>query len=385
MSIKLFMTLAIELCKWRKTLSVEEFNRLTTDPSWSWSSFSQVTIDHEICSLAWYRLQDNGLGYLLPQGTRHFLLGKTALQKAKAVRLAEAERVIQAIFDDARIPSLRFKGVDLARHLYGQPWLRHVVDVDIIIPESQWKAARKALEEHGYRATEAFPTHERRYSMNLIAPGGKVAVDLHWRMADDYFDFDERAIAQDLFANPSLKSVTELGPEILINLLAIHSARHPDLTLKHTSDVYALVTEFKPDWDKAFEVAARYRSLRSLRALLGAVKQLYGPETDNWPVPTVNPVLYWTVSGMTRSSQVWLPVAGKFLLADRRGRRVLWFFRRLGRFLLPPVHHNETLPRLPWYLAWGYPFYRIKREVSRWKARQAALRNDVSSLERPHA
>jgi hypothetical protein len=73
-----------------------------------------------------------------------------------------------------------YKGADLARHLYPEPWQRAAADVDVLIAKDQYAAWHAWLSEQGFRAlvnaSSASVLPERTYVR------GEDCIDLHWQL-----------------------------------------------------------------------------------------------------------------------------------------------------------------------------------------------------------
>ena len=97
----------------------------------------------------------------------------------KAAGPALVKRVAE-ILHRRRIPVMPVKGVLLQRLVYGERSFRPIADVDILVPEPQFGAARAALRDSGF-------TDERwelgGWQVTLRDPAGPpLGVDLHRRL-----------------------------------------------------------------------------------------------------------------------------------------------------------------------------------------------------------
>lgn len=92
---------------------------------------------------------------------------------------------VAGAFTAAGLPHVVLKGMALAEPLYGNPALRPMDDVDVLVLRSHARRAREALEALGWRAAASFE-HDlgRRAASMFVGPAG-LAIDLHWDLVDD--------------------------------------------------------------------------------------------------------------------------------------------------------------------------------------------------------
>ena len=190
---------------------------------------------------------------------------QSLLLTARLLRIVEA-------FENARIPMIALKGPALSQQLYGDPGMRHSVDLDLLVPEQSIAAASAVLHAAGYQAEG--PRGVARIAARR--PGGRssrsatrkgVAVDLHWATAPA--DYPCRIGPDRLWA--SLAHVTIAGrrvpvlrSECLLVYLSIHGARHCWTKLRWLTDVAMLVERKGLDWNEVEVIAAESRASRAL-------------------------------------------------------------------------------------------------------------------------
>jgi hypothetical protein len=93
-------------------------------------------------------------------------------------------------FEMGGIPAIPFKGPVLAASAYGNLALRRFSDLDILVREHDGDAGRRLLAELGY----VLDYHIRGQEYHFVDEGRQITVDLHQRIASNYFpapaDFD---------------------------------------------------------------------------------------------------------------------------------------------------------------------------------------------------
>lgn len=109
-------------------------------------------------------------------------------QLMHSLRIRHHAQYLLDQFKQKGIPAVIFKGIDFADHLYLDPRLRPMTDVDILIPRDHWFDAVKALESIGHKEklNQSKPIvregifSERTWIYPL--PGILIEVDLHWSL-----------------------------------------------------------------------------------------------------------------------------------------------------------------------------------------------------------
>ncbi len=113
---------------------------------------------------------------------------------ARALLYTDELRRIALLFERQGIRYAVFKGVALARLLYGDSAAREYNDIDVIVPSERMADAERALGTLGYRGAQGDPefrsvflSYLRQYS--LVREDGLVAVDLHWEFSGSHVPF----------------------------------------------------------------------------------------------------------------------------------------------------------------------------------------------------
>lgn len=97
--------------------------------------------------------------------------------------LADFGRALAA----AEVPWAPFKGADVARRVYGDPTLRAMSDVDLLVRERDYRRAKAALEADGWTNAAPGPRFDRYVEEEGSAwtagrPGSPLPVELHLRL-----------------------------------------------------------------------------------------------------------------------------------------------------------------------------------------------------------
>lgn len=188
------------------------------------------------------------------------------------LRSQETARVLAALAD-AGIPGLLLKGTALAYRVYPHPSERPRQDTDLLIRRDDTAAARRALEQLGYRAPAYSGEDElfRQFEMQLLDPMGVLhAFDLHWRISTqarfaDLFQFEE--LWETAVSVPALgPAARTIGDAEALLLSCVHPAMHHrnEERLIWIYDSHLLAQRLLPaDWDRF----ARLAVTRSVAAI----------------------------------------------------------------------------------------------------------------------
>lgn len=176
---------------------------------------------------------------------------------------------VQGAFGSAGVPVVVLKGPVLAVRLYGGLDRRPHYDLDLLVPRSARRRARRSLGTLGFRP-------ERRDPHAVLFRRGDAAVDLHHALrAAPAYRIDEREVwGARLPVRMAGIDTWTLSDEHLLALLALsvaEDAAHGMVKLKQLLDLWLLVREVdgRLDWPRWFARRSRERTLSVVAAGLG--------------------------------------------------------------------------------------------------------------------
>lgn len=248
-----------------------------------WEYLLELAEFHGVTPLLALNLATNGLSSQVP---KHHLSHLNQIYNSTLYRnvvlSAELEHVL-SVFNRRGIAVIPLKGPVLAELLYGNPGLRTMVDMDILVKPEDITQASSLLAEVGYRQLppkpkRSHPFHGEPYYKQARFP---LFIELHWDLDDSELvsvprqEIWRRARPQELQGG----SILMLSAEDTLLFSAIQLSKESMRFLKVLGDIAELLKRYEAalDWDYIIRAAPSwqiqiplYYSLRRARNLLGA-------------------------------------------------------------------------------------------------------------------
>lgn len=235
---------------------------------------------HNVAPLIYHNLATNGISRQIPQPYSTVLSRTYNNTLYMSVILADELMKILSTFNRNGIEAITLKGTTLAEQLYGNPCLRNVGDMDILVPADKFSLASSLIMNMGYNQSEGARAHPFHlvYCKREQFP---FVIELHWNLDN-----------QDLVTIP-LETVWErarpiqlqdkttmvLSPEDSLLFLANHFSKPSTQKLRSLCDIAELLKMYGNilDWDYIMAsslnwgiVPGVYHSLKLSGELLGA-------------------------------------------------------------------------------------------------------------------
>ncbi len=264
----------------------EEHTPLPTPPL-GFEAAQRVLSAHGVLPLLYVRLRDDPAWLSLTTGFRVALVEAFQSSAARAFLLEnELARIGLAC------PGLALlKGAALGRTIYGNPAIRPVSDIDLLIDREAVSAAQSTLASLGYQAVgiaadKRIGPWVRRYraELPLVAdvPGcGRLLVELHWALVEVPY-YVERISPPDIWreasAAPGLPQFLVPRPAVLLAHAAAHLAMHHsrDLRLLWLVDIDRLARSATMDWGEVLRLAEEWKIGHPLHTCLTVVSRWLG-------------------------------------------------------------------------------------------------------------
>jgi hypothetical protein len=239
-----------------------------------WAYLIETASGHGVLPLLCYNL-NRLYAHVLPPGALRDLQARFRANSARNLSLAAELIKILHFLESSGIAALAFKGPALALSAYGNLALRQFGDLDVLVREKDFPAAKELFLAEGYRPWKDLTPQEEalllrsNHAFTLVRPQDGLRLDLHWRITQERyaFEFDVESLWARAIRVPFCgRDILGLSPEDSLLVLCIHGSKHGWERLGWICDV-AEVLRKEPElrWD---EILSRSAGLHILRAVL---------------------------------------------------------------------------------------------------------------------
>jgi hypothetical protein len=248
--------------------------------SLDWTYFLNLAKFHGTTLLITHALVTNGLSSHVPQPYLEQLNQIYNSNLYRNVILSNELKKLLAAFSQHGIKAIVLKGTILAYQLYGNPGLRTVTDMDILIPLEKVTQASSLIMEMGYRqsfSSQAWdhPFHELPYCKMAQFP---FMIELHWDLDDQRI---VTAPSQEIWRRAKLLDTPEgtvmvLSPEDILLFLSNHLSKHSSQLLRSLIDIAELLKKYNGtlDWDYILKSAHKWGVKTAVYCALKRSKEL---------------------------------------------------------------------------------------------------------------
>jgi hypothetical protein len=236
---------------------------------------------HGVISMVSHNLTASGFSSRIPQPYREKLKQSYNNVMSRNLILTRELGNVLTVLSQHGVAAITLKGTPLAETLYGNPALRMIADIDILVHSEDIPLARNVLSGLGYRSVDAkhfqdHPFHGAPYRKEGVFP---FYIELHWALEDSRIldtppeTLWSRAQALHLPGFPTIV----LSPEDNFLFLANHLSKNDYHLLKFLGDITQLLNKYGSslDWEYIIKTAhawqidtAVYCALRRARDLL---------------------------------------------------------------------------------------------------------------------
>jgi len=260
-----------------------------------WSYLLDLAEFHGVTSLIAHNLVTSGLGEQVPEPflERMNQIYNNTLYR-NVIFSAELENVMSK-FSQHGIATITLKGAVLAEQLYGNPGLRPMVDMDILVKPEEIPLASSLLLEMGYK--QSVPSlgwdhhfHEAPFYKQAQFP---LFIELHWNLDDTKLV----AVPQEEIwrrAQPlQIQGVTTRGlsPEDNLLFLSNHLIKQENHLLKSLCDITELIKKYDDvlDWSYIVQSAHSWGIKTSVYYCLKRSKELLGAPVHTSIIKALKP------------------------------------------------------------------------------------------------
>lgn len=227
-----------------------------------WPEILAVARAHRVEQLVFMALERGTCPRSAPPPELAQLAGRYLLTAAGNKKIFADLRDALQVLEEAGVQVVVLKGAALAETVYGDPGLRPMVDVDLLVRREHVERAVSALLAAGFRRAgppELRPGFDRdfRVEIEMVSAGAQpVGVEIHWHLTGPLF-VCRRVNYPGLWsrvvpASVASRSTLVLGPEDWVLHLVAHACyKHRQLSLLDLCDLDRLIRFFgeRLDWE----------------------------------------------------------------------------------------------------------------------------------------
>jgi hypothetical protein len=244
-----------------------------------WSYFLSLCRHHRVSSLVYRRLSAAGVG--APEGAQAALKAAANENTVSVFRYLSETRRLCDLLEQAGISVRVLKGVPLSQAVFGDPSVRDVGDIDLLIPPGMEERADGILLADGFyryepaarltpRRRRSWQRHGKDYTYRTERDNFEI--DLHWRLFRNPL-MPGNALADARVSGEAMRfgeiSLTVLPPERNFLYLCVHGALDGWFRFKSLVDVATLWRNFPAERRSALvELAREHGVLPEMAAAL---------------------------------------------------------------------------------------------------------------------
>lgn len=333
-----------------------------------WDRLATEALRHFAAPLLYHRLRR--FAPALPAVPGIEALRHEYVQNAlRNIRTYAALGEVVRAFEAARIPVIALKGAHLAAVVYGEPALRPMHDLDLLVPRQDRSRAEDRLLQLGYRPMECareWTDYDTHHHSRPLFRDGATTVEIHSAIVPptcpiriDLEGLWDRARHAQL---GDIRTLV-LAPEDLILHLCLHASysHHFRIPLLSLYDLAAVLRHHSReiDWPRLVSVANEsgtgplvYCTLRLVQATLGA--ELDAPSFESFAQHGTDEVVTEAILDEILSTPVEVPTGVRRVVGQERWNRKLHI---LLQTIFPPrdqlraIYNLRSDSRL---LSWWY-------------------------------
>ena len=243
-----------------------------------WVRLQQQARDHQVLPQVYQGLK--AVADRVPQAVLASCLNLHAANTLRNLQLSRELQRVLALFQEAGLAVIPYKGPILAEEVYGDGSMRSYTDLDLLVAPEHAHAAVQLLQAHGYRLD--FALDKDRWPSLLKAENQLIlssaeqpcCVEIHWQLFHRKyaFPFDLASHWERL-----QRGAGRLTAEETLVMLCAHGTKHHWQQCKWLVDIDRLLASTAAlDWPAVFGRAERSHAKRSLLLGLALAQRTLG-------------------------------------------------------------------------------------------------------------
>ncbi len=347
-----------------------------------WSQLIDLASQQKVAPLLYHRLKTANRLSMIPEGEQARLKKLYQHNAIRNLKLrGELYQVLQAL-QTADIPVIVLKGAYLAHHIYLNPALRWMVDIDLLVPEDKLVAAQTCLGSLGYtpeEETDVDTVRESFHHLPCLMKPGAITIEIHWHIVS-LTRHDNQLIplpfpAGELWerAQPieiAKTTALALSKEDLLLHLCLHAALHHnfEIGIHSLCDLDLLIRHHidSLDWDVIVSQAHRWKATRGVYLIFSLLQELLHTDIPQDVLEALRPsdfvpeYLVWAKGRILDFNQndklPWMVNLGRLRTADTLQKKAQVFFSTV----FPSRTIMARLYAQPASSNWVYLYYVVR-------------------------
>jgi len=317
----------------------------------NWRYFLHLAESHGVASLVYHNLVTNDLTNKVPKYCLEWLSRIYHNTLYKNVIFSDALNKVMCKFRQHRIAIIVLKGTILAEQLYGNPALRTIVDIDILVRSEELSLASFLLSEMGYqRATSNHEYEHHFHEIYCKQAQFPLIIELHWNLENPEFvdvprqEIWQRAQSQEL----SEGNIMVLSPEDNLLFLSNHLTKQDDKLLRSLADIGVLLERYKDDldWDYIVKSTHSWGIDYSVYYSLVKCRDLLKTSVPAHVIKTLKPRAWrrWILYFLINNESFILPIKW-YKLRSKRSELIRSLMMKHSRHMLAVLSRSRYLNR----------------------------------------
>ncbi|MFK7846550.1 MAG: nucleotidyltransferase family protein [Rhodothermales bacterium] len=359
-----------------KSVSAKAFaGKSTRSETFDWQYVLRFISRHRIAPLLYYFLSNNPEIHVPEEISAR--LKKHASEQA-VTNLFQTQELIRvlALFEDAGLEAMPFKGPALGHYLYNNLGIRPFGDLDILIRKEAFPQIKTILMANGYNPYRTFtPEKEAAFidtqmGFEFVREDEQSVIEVHWSFLNTVhaFKLSEEDVWRDRTQlDLSGKEVDIFSPAHLLVYLCAHGSKSLWARMRWICDVAELVTKHQDEqfWNTVQEVATQSRSKRMLHTGLRLASELLDTplpkpiakavKSDIKAILLANEVITSFFASNEPADQELNPISFHLKMQERFRDR-LPYYKHIFQLWSKPSTKDKDFVDLPRYLGFLYIF-----------------------------